>query len=225
MQPLPRNRIISFGLIAAGALTADLWSKQVAFDTLGVFGRTDWMLDQWVRFRVHTNLNFGALWGMGQGFAIYFAILSIGAFAGILYWLFVRRAAESLWLTVSLAFVSGGTLGNLYDRLGLHGVHVPLPGRPGEFEEQPALAVRDFLDFHFGDYPWPIFNVADICLVTGAIMLMVQSIRHRDPVRQPDPSTITSPARETVESANAARKADLPPKADHAPKAAAQSQG
>lgn len=181
MPPLPRNRLVFFSLITAGALTTDLWSKKAAFESLGVFGHTEWLLDLWVRFRIHTNLNFGALWGMGQGLAFYFAALSVAAFIGICYWLFVKRAAESWWLTISLAFVSGGTLGNLYDRLGLHGVHIPLAGRPGEFEEKPAMAVRDFLDFHFGDYPWPIFNVADICLVTGAVMLMIQSVLHREP--------------------------------------------
>ena len=99
----------------------------------------------------------------------------MAAFGGIIYWLFVKRAAESLWLTVSLAFVSGGTLGNLYDRLGIHGIMVA--GREG-----PIKAVRDFFHFQFGGTPenpgldWAIFNVADICLVTGAIMLMIQSL-------------------------------------------------
>ena len=106
---------------------------------------------------------------MGQGFAWVFALLSVAAFAGIIYWLFVKKAAESMWLTISLASVSGGTLGNLYDRLALHGVT-----RPGQTE--PAQAVRDFFHFQFGSFDWAIFNVADICLVTGAIMLMLQSI-------------------------------------------------
>lgn len=173
MPALPGNRKYVFGTVAALALVADLWTKQLAFDQLGLFGRTDWLLDSWVRFEFHTNLNQGALWGMGQGFAPGFAALSVVAFVGIIYWLFVRRAAESLWLTLALALVSGGTLGNLYDRLGLHGVC--LPG-----EDQPALAVRDFFHFQFGSFDWAIFNVADICLVTGAIMLMLQSLREPD---------------------------------------------
>ena len=108
------------------------------------------------------------------GFAWAFAVLSVGAFCGIVYWLFVARAAESVRLTVCLALVSGGTLGNLYDRLGWHGII--LPGR-----DEPIKAVRDFFHFQFGgtpDHPaldWAIFNVADICLVSGAVMLMIQS--------------------------------------------------
>ena len=99
-----------------------------------------------------------------------FAALSVGAFAGILYWLFVRGGATSLWLTTALALVSGGTLGNLYDRLGLHGI-TPIG------EANAVKAVRDFFHFQFGSFDWAIFNVADICLVTGAIMLMLQSLK------------------------------------------------
>jgi len=158
-----------FVVLTLICLTVDLWSKEVVFQSLGLRNGTDWLIDSWVRFRLFTSLNEGALWGMGQGFAWVFALLSIAAFMGILCWLFAYKAAESLWLTVSLAFVSGGTLGNLYDRLGLHGIVVP-------GQAQPIKAVRDFFHFQFGTFDWAIFNVADICLVTGAIMLMIQSV-------------------------------------------------
>jgi len=169
-QQLPRNRVPIFVGLTAASLVLDLWSKSAVFESLGVRQHTDWFIDGWVRFRFCTSMNEGALWGMGQGFAWVFALLSVVAFLGILFWLFVRKAASSLWLTVALAFVSGGTLGNLYDRLGMHGIQ-----RPGVSE--PMKAVRDFFHFQFGSFDWAIFNVADICLVTGAIMLMIQSLK------------------------------------------------
>ena len=175
MDRLPRNRYLCFFGLTAFTLTLDLWSKSYVFEKLGLFGRTEWLIDSWVRFELHTNLNEGALWGMGHGFAPAFAGLSVIAFSAILYVLFIRKAAQSLWLTAALGLVSGGTLGNLYDRLGLHGVC--LPG-----SDKPALAVRDFFHFQFGSFDWAIFNVADICLVTGAIMLMLQSLRHEEVV-------------------------------------------
>ena len=122
MDRLPRNRYLCFFGLTAFTLTLDLWSKSYVFEKLGLFGRTEWLIDSWVRFELHTNLNEGALWGMGQGFAPAFAGLSVIAFSAILYVLFIRKAAQSLWLTAALGLVSGGTLGNLYDRLGLHGV-------------------------------------------------------------------------------------------------------
>ena len=128
------------------------------------------LIDSWLKFEFLTNLNPGAVWGIGQGMAPVFAVLSIGAFIGILYWLFFCGAATSLWATVALALVSGGTLGNLYDRLGLHGIYLPNA-------QKRALAVRDFLHFEFGNYDYPIFNIADSCLVVGAIMLILQSLK------------------------------------------------
>ncbi|MCA9051978.1 MAG: signal peptidase II [Planctomycetaceae bacterium] len=177
MAAVPRNRICLYVALTVGLLVLDLWSKDVAFGTFGVRNGGPWLADNSVfRFRFFTSLNEGALWGMGQGFAWLFAALSIGAFGAILWFLFVKKYADSLWLTTALGFVSGGTLGNLYDRLGMHGII--LPG-----SDTPVSAVRDFFHFQFGGTPdapafdWAIFNVADICLVTGAIMLMLHSFQ------------------------------------------------
>ncbi|MCA9012098.1 MAG: signal peptidase II [Planctomycetaceae bacterium] len=171
MKPtVPRNRIPTYAAITVVALATDLGSKEWAFQTLGLHGRSRTLIDTWVRFELLTNLNYGALWGVGQGMAPLFAVLSIAAFFGVIYWLFFCNAASSLWTTVALALVSGGTLGNLYDRLGLHGIRPP-------DATSSALAVRDFLHFQFGNYDYPIFNIADSCLVVGAIMLLLQSFK------------------------------------------------
>ena len=103
---------------------------------------------------------------MGQGFSSLFALLSVLAAIGILTWLTYFRGAASLWLCVTLGLVLAGTLGNLYDRLGWHG---------NEIDGERMYAVRDFLAFTFGTYHYPIFNFADVFLVTGAIMLGVYS--------------------------------------------------
>lgn len=185
---LPSNRLWTFLILATATLALDLWSKTWAFTKFGVrHGSEDWIIDQsWIKFKWFTNLNPGALWGMGDGFALGFAGLSVVAFAGIIYWLFVRKAAVSAWLTVSMAFVSGGTLGNMYDRLALHGV-------VDVGKKEPALAVRDFIYFKLGSFDWPIFNVADICLVTGAIMLMLHSFTVKDEVED-QPQSASNPA-------------------------------
>ena len=196
MDSLPRNRAPIFFLLTTLSLTVDLWSKSWAFTKFGVGNGSAWFFDNWVRFRWFTSLNEGALWGMGQGLSWVFALLSVAAFCGIIYWLFFKKAAVSLWLTTALAFVSGGTLGNLYDRLGIHGVTVP-----GQAE--PIKAVRDFFHFQFGGTPdapgldWAIFNVADICLVTGAIMLMLQSLLVQEPEAQ---SAAAVPTKEVAAS-------------------------
>ena len=192
MRRVPPHRYLLFVLIASAGLSWDLYTKQVVFADLGypagripatvpgrhrLFSRppgTEGLsrlyLDGWLRFRLLTSFNQGALWGIGQGQTWLFALLSIAAAAGIVCWLFVWRAAGSLWLTCALALVMAGTLGNLWDRLGLHGC-LDAPGGATKH------AVRDFLFCQFGSFDWPVFNFADSFLVTGAIMLVLQSFR------------------------------------------------
>ena len=110
---------------------------------------------QWIWkgvFGFQTSLNEGALFGMGQGLWLLFAALSMAAAVGIFLWLFAAGAARDWLLTIALAFVTAGILGNLYDRLGLPGFvwhdsyHVP---------GQSVHAVRDFIHVMIGRWPWP----------------------------------------------------------------------
>jgi signal peptidase II len=160
-----------FCIMSPLLLLWDLYSKWAVFSTLGYPHRESesWFVGLWGKdvFRLMTSFNPGALWGLGRGYSGVFAILSIIAAIAVLYWLFVARGARSLWLTVALGFVMAGTLGNLYDRLGLHG----LRDDNGMIE----YAVRDFLYIQIIN--WPIFNFADTFLVTGAIMLLIQSFQ------------------------------------------------
>lgn len=188
MTQVPSSRYWLFGSIAASGLAWDLISKAWVFRELGYPHRSsDWSYSTgflWGKFSIQlmTWFNQGALFGIGQGKGWLFASLSVLAAAGIIYWLFVRGEARSKWLTVTLGLILAGALGNLYDRMYLHGCVDPL----GE----PLHGVRDFLkcdipgfeyrwplSFKLVDvYPWPIFNFADVFLVTGAIMLTLYSL-------------------------------------------------
>ena len=173
MNQVPLNRWLLFCTVSGTGLVWDLYSKWSVFTSLGYPKQASpWVQSFWggrIEFRLYTTFNEGALWGMGQGYTWLFAILSVAAFFGILYWLFVVGAARSLWLTVSLAFIMSGTLGNLYDRLGLPGCQDPVT-------HETVRAVRDFLLFTFWGWPWPVFNFADVSLVTGAVMLVLHSL-------------------------------------------------
>lgn len=168
---IPARRYALYGAIVSAGAAFDLWSKYAVFAALG----GPWQPAPWVwrggdivRFTFQTSFNEGALWGLGQGFAGLFAALSCAAVVGILYFLFVAKHAHSVWLTVALSLVTAGALGNLFDRLGLHGWKTA--------DGQPVYAVRDFLYFRFFEtFDWAIFNIADALLVTGAIMLVIHS--------------------------------------------------
>jgi signal peptidase II len=172
MTPVPRSRYVWFFLLSIVGLAIDLGSKSIVFGKLGYPGGRSvayGFFGDWGSACFLTSINEGALWGMGQGYTWLFALLSVVAIAGVSVWLFVYRAANSLWLTICLGLIMAGTLGNLYDRLGFHGCVRP--------DGSAIYGVRDFLSFMFGTYHYPIFNGADCFLVTGAIMLAIQSFR------------------------------------------------
>jgi signal peptidase II len=196
---VPLSRYVVFGVLSLGGVAWDLYTKWAVFAALGCPGSARWLWpDNWgwhgvatvIRFRLDTNFNYGALWGMGQGLAHVFAGLSVVAALGILYWLFIHKGAVCWWMTVALGFVMAGVLGNLYDRLGLHGWR--------DAQHQPIHAVRDFLHFWFFEgtplqFHWATFNFADTYLVTGAIMLVIQAL-FLQPADQAAPNALSAPA-------------------------------
>ena len=182
MKAVPANRYaVFFSLTVIGCLV-DLATKSWAFDWLDMPGGrpAEWLIKGVFGFQ--TSLNEGALFGFGQGFVAFFAVLSVVAAVGVLYWLFVIGAAEDLLLTVALGSITAGIFGNLYDRLGLHGLTWNFANELHNIGD-PVYAVRDWIHVIIIKWPWPTFNIADSMLVCGAILLVWHAFRH-DPHRQ-----------------------------------------
>lgn len=178
VAPLPWSRVGVFFTLAFIGVAADLLTKQWVFAWRGLPGQLEpwWVLENYVG--IETAVNMGALFGMGHGYSWLFAILSVGAAIGIQVWLFGFRAATSKWLTVSMGLVTGGILGNLYDRVGI-------PILPSEIRG----GVRDWILLRYGEHTWPNFNIADSLLVTGAIMLAIHSVFLTKPHPSSNPQT------------------------------------
>ncbi len=122
-------------------------------------------------FGFQTSLNEGALFGFGPGFWQLFAALAVVAAVVVCYFLFFAGGAGDLVLTVALSCVMGGILGNLYDRLGLPGLHWKF-GSALHHAGDPVHAVRDWILVMIGPVQWPNFNLADSMLVCGAALLV-----------------------------------------------------
>jgi len=166
-------RLAAFAGIAVVGCLADLWTKHAVFDWRGP-PRADNIWWLWTDFvGIETSLNPGALFGLGAGYSWLFATLSIVALVGILGWVLLGHVLEDSILLVSLGLITGGILGNLYDRLGLWRVEGLGP--------EPIYQVRDWILLQAGsrDLRWPNFNIADSMLVIGAGLLMWHALVHQ----------------------------------------------
>ncbi|MGC8490411.1 MAG: signal peptidase II [Syntrophobacteraceae bacterium] len=106
----------------------------------------------------NTGGAFSLFAGAAHHWAVYgLAAVSIVVVAAIAY-AFGKTAGKDNWTRIAYICVAGGAIGNLIDRL-----------RFGE--------VTDFLDFHAGNLHWPAFNVADVAISTGAVMLLISLLR------------------------------------------------
>ena len=169
-----KGRVALFFVLAIVGVLSDLFSKTAVFnwlyDPLENWQEPYWLVKDILGFQCSHNP--GALFGIGKGLGWLFATFSFIAIGGIICWLFVFRAARDLWITIALGLITGGILGNLYDRLGF--------GWTEGYPEGTVGNVRDFIYFRLqGVYmfdPWPNFNIADSLLVSGAIMLFIHAL-------------------------------------------------
>lgn len=108
-------------------------------------------------------LNMTPVWNHGVSFGLFaaqddsqrqimIAVTSLIA-GGLLIWM---TFADCPVLRTALALIIGGAVGNIMDRVN-HG------------------AVVDFFDFHVAGYHWPAFNIADVAITLGVLVLLVDA--------------------------------------------------
>lgn len=110
-------------------------------------------------FYFRLTFNTGAAWSFLAGHTVVLMLISIAAAAVIIAYRIVRRNMLHTNHKIIAALITGGTIGNLIDRM-LTVFHT--------YE-----GVVDFISFDFGTYSFPIFNIADMMLVIGVIYLLI----------------------------------------------------
>ncbi|MVO99347.1 signal peptidase II [Paenibacillus lutrae] len=110
-------------------------------------------------FQITSHRNRGAAFSILQNQRWFLIAMTLVIVVGILFYLNRTRKTDQRWLSMGLALVLGGAIGNFLDRLLF-----------GE--------VVDFLMFHFEfiNYTYPIFNIADSAIVIGVICIFIDSI-------------------------------------------------
>ena len=102
----------------------------------------------------NTGISFGLFSGI---FSQWFFIIIIGLIIiFIIYWFFNAKESMEKW---ALLIILSGALGNYIDRL-LNNY------------------VIDFLYFHYKDFYWPAFNVADIAITIGVFALIIDTYKN-----------------------------------------------
>ncbi|MNJ56641.1 Lipoprotein signal peptidase [compost metagenome] len=109
-------------------------------------------------FLITSHRNTGAAFSILEDQRWFFIIVTIVVVIGIVWYLQKVKKLGNKLLPLALSLVLGGALGNFLDR-----------ALTGE--------VVDFLQFNFGSYTFPIFNIADSAIVVGVALIIYDSFR------------------------------------------------
>ena len=145
--------------LSAAVIVLDQASKWLIVQNLGLY-EIRVLLPVLELTRLHnTGAAFSLLAGAGGWQRWFFVGLATVVSAGIAWWLRTLPARGQPWLVTGLALLLGGAVGNVIDRL-LHG------------------HVIDFLHFHWQQWYYPAFNVADMAISCGAALLILDALLH-----------------------------------------------
>ena len=147
-------KIKSYFLWVLILVVLDQMSKWLAYETLGGIGNS---VDINAFFSLTFAHNYGAAFSLladSGGWQRYFLSgVSIIASIAITVWIF-KTPLKRKFKLISLTLILSGAIGNLIDRV-TNGF------------------VVDFIDFHYQNFYWPIFNFADIFITVGVILLLI----------------------------------------------------
>jgi signal peptidase II len=157
-----KNKKIYLGLIAL-IIAADQASKWLLVKLLPLEGTRDVVKGF---FRLWHVRNSGAVWGFlsGHDGGLVPKVITGLAVAALLIvaWFFLRAGGGERLELASYAFILGGALGNIIDRVRLG-------------------YVVDFLDAYVRTWHWPTFNVADSCITIGVLLLALSLLKRENP--------------------------------------------
>ncbi|CAH0122518.1 Lipoprotein signal peptidase [Paenibacillus sp. CECT 9249] len=108
-------------------------------------------------FLITSHRNTGAAFSILEGQRWFFLVITPIVLIGIVWYMQKMKQSGSKMLFLGLSLILGGAVGNFLDRV--------LTGE-----------VVDFLQFNFGNYTFPIFNIADSGIVIGVGLVLLDSL-------------------------------------------------
>jgi signal peptidase II len=143
-----------FWPVSATLVLADCSTKELVESVLRAQPGPRAVLGDWLRLTLVFNTGAALNLDLGSWSRIVFSVLASIAII-LLFRLYQRTAPNAALRAAALALVAGGALGNLLDRI------------------RSPLGVVDFIDIGVGDTRFWVFNVADVGVTVGAVLLAI----------------------------------------------------
>ncbi len=184
-DPGRRRAVIAATVAGVLFLAADLISKSWAWNNIREAKRIA-VVDKW--FYLDFSFNTGSAFGFLRGHDFSRPLFIVITLATVVYMaMLVRKLpTERLYGFIAIGSIIGGALGNLHDRL----LRQMMMG--GELKH----GVVDFIQIYYmqGSPAWPNFNIADVALVVGVLLLIPFLMFHAEPKPTPQTSPSVDPA-------------------------------
>lgn len=177
----------------------DVITKSLAVTLLAPSGVPHSVIGEGVRLALVYNP--GAAFGLYLGSYSRWIFMALTAGALVILWRLLKHTVAGDYPRIlAISFVSAGAIGNLLDRI------------------RTDLGVVDFIDVGFGDHRWPTFNVADIAVSGGALLLAFvlwgedkrAALAAATPSGPAGPATVVSGMSSSIASTSASSMASSP---------------
>ena len=146
------RKALWFWPVFATVLLADCSTKELVVSALDSHPGPHSVIGSFFRLTLAYNPGAALNLSFGGGSRPIFAVIALAAM-GMLFLMYRRTRPEAALRAVALALVAGGALGNLLDRL------------------RSTRGVVDFIDLGLGDFRFYTFNLADLGVTIGALLL------------------------------------------------------
>jgi len=108
---------------------------------------------------INPYLNFTLLWNEGIAFGLlqadnfFYHLITFIILIVIIYIFYLNMKTRLINEAICYSIIIGGAIGNFLDRIVYN-------------------AVPDFIDLHYGDFHWFVFNISDVCITAGILLLL-----------------------------------------------------
>ncbi len=123
-------------------------------------------------FKITFIENPGMAFGLQIGGKLFLSLFTIFATLLLIGFLYKNRN-EGLLLRLALSFILGGAIGNLIDRIFYGKIYDYAPIFYGKVVDFLHFDFPNFTIFGKNIYSWPIFNIADVFVTIGFLMILI----------------------------------------------------